>query len=130
MKSKIRLIRMIRWIFVLATGLLGWSGSVAVRASEAGGHEGLTPAAPVLFHVGPLAVTNSMVITWITALVLIIGVRKAMRNPKLIPEGAQNFVEWIVEGVYNFFAGILGERLCRRTFWFFAWTRPNNNSRK
>jgi len=120
MKSKIRLIRMIRWIFVLATGLLGWSGSVAVRASEAGGHEGLTPAAPVLFHVGPLAVTNSMVITWITALVLIIGVRKAMRNPKLIPEGAQNFVEWIVEGVYNFFAGILGERLCRRTFWFFA----------
>jgi F-type H+-transporting ATPase subunit a len=41
---------------------------------------------------------------------------------KQVPEGAQNFLEWMVEGVYNFLEGIIGPNLVQRTFWFFATT--------
>ena len=37
-----------------------------------------------------------------------------------VPAGAQNFWEWLVEGLYNFLEGIIGPHLVKRTFWFFA----------
>jgi F-type H+-transporting ATPase subunit a len=43
-----------------------------------------------------------------------------MRNPQLIPSGAQNFWEWLVEGLYNFLEGVIGYELAKKTFWFFA----------
>jgi F-type H+-transporting ATPase subunit a len=39
---------------------------------------------------------------------------------KQVPTGAQNFLEWLVEGLYNFIGGIIGSHLVKRTFWFFA----------
>jgi F-type H+-transporting ATPase subunit a len=32
----------------------------------------------------------------------------------------QNFIEWLVESLYTFLEGVIGARLVRRTFWFFA----------
>jgi F-type H+-transporting ATPase subunit a len=32
----------------------------------------------------------------------------------------QNFVEWLVEGMYDFFGEILGKHLVKKTFWFFC----------
>jgi F-type H+-transporting ATPase subunit a len=88
---------------------------------EAGGKtEGLPLYATPLFHIGPLPVTNSMVVTWAVALLLILGAQLAMRNPQMIPAGAQNFWEWLVEGLYNFLEGIIGYDLAKKTFWFFA----------
>lgn len=91
-------------------------------AGEHGGHEseGLPPAAPVLFHVGPLPVTNSMVLTWVVALLLVVAVKIAMKNPQQVPQGAQNFWEWLVGGLYEFLEGIIGADLVKKTFWFFA----------
>jgi F-type H+-transporting ATPase subunit a len=37
-----------------------------------------------------------------------------------VPTGAQNLLEWLLDGLYGFLKGILGEHLVRRTFWFFA----------
>jgi F-type H+-transporting ATPase subunit a len=37
-----------------------------------------------------------------------------------VPTGAQNFLEWLVESLFNFLEGILGLRLVTRTFWFFG----------
>ena len=65
-------------------------------------------------------VTNSMLVTWIVALALIVFARFATRSMKQVPSGSQNFVEWLVESLYNFLEGILGPHLVRRTFWFFA----------
>ena len=65
-------------------------------------------------------VTNSMLVTWIVALALIVFARFATRSMKQVPSGAQNFVEWLVEGLYTFLEGILGPHLVRRTFWFFG----------
>jgi F-type H+-transporting ATPase subunit a len=39
---------------------------------------------------------------------------------KPVPDGAQNFLEWLVEGLHNFLVGIIGPHLAQRTFWFFA----------
>jgi F-type H+-transporting ATPase subunit a len=39
---------------------------------------------------------------------------------KQVPDGAQNFLEWLIEGLYKFIEGILGPHLTERTFWFFA----------
>jgi F-type H+-transporting ATPase subunit a len=39
---------------------------------------------------------------------------------KRVPDGAQNFLEWLVESLYALLEGIIGRHLARRTFWFFA----------
>jgi F-type H+-transporting ATPase subunit a len=39
---------------------------------------------------------------------------------KEVPEGAQNFWELLVEGLYNFLEEILGAELVKKSFWFFA----------
>jgi F-type H+-transporting ATPase subunit a len=67
-------------------------------------------------------VTNSMVVTWIVAVALIVFARMATRNMSKIPGGAQNFLEWMIEGLYGFLESIIGPRLLARTFWFFATT--------
>jgi F-type H+-transporting ATPase subunit a len=61
-----------------------------------------------------------MVVSWIVAMGLIVFAQMATRKMKKIPEGAQNFLEWLVEGLYKFLADIIGPHLARRTFWFFA----------
>lgn len=81
--------------------------------------EGLPAAAPRI-QVGPFSVTNSMITTWIAAILIIVFAQVATRNIKAIPEGAQNFWEWLVEGLYNFLEGIIGHDLVKKTFWFFA----------
>lgn len=86
---------------------------------EAGKHHGLTPDAP-RFHIGPLVVTNSMILTWVVALGIIIFARYATARIKEVPEGAQNFWEWLVEGLHDFLEGIIGHELVKKTFWFFA----------
>jgi len=65
-------------------------------------------------------ITNSMVVTWIVAAGLIIFARAATRDMKHVPSGAQNLLEWVVSGLYNFLESIIGPHLVKRTFWFFA----------
>jgi len=65
-------------------------------------------------------ITNSMVVSWIVAVGLIIFAQLATRDMKGVPGGAQNFLEWLVEGLYNFLESIIGPHLVKRTFWFLA----------
>jgi len=92
----------------------------AFAAADGGGHDHLPPHAEVLLKVGPLMVTNSMVMMWIAVLLLIAIVQLGTRNMKLIPRGMQNFLEWLVESLYSFLEGILGPDLVKKTFWFFG----------
>jgi F-type H+-transporting ATPase subunit a len=61
-----------------------------------------------------------MLVTWVVAIVIIVFAQIATREMKEVPEGAQNFVEWLVEGLYNLLEGIIGHQLVKKTFWFFA----------
>lgn len=65
-------------------------------------------------------ITNSMVVSWVVAIGLIIFARVATRDMKRVPGRAQNFLEWLVGGLYDFLESIIGPHLVKRTFWFFA----------
>jgi len=113
-----RLIRtLLLWI-----GLVGLPlGALAADAAHAGEeHHGLPPAAVPVFKIGPLEVTNSMIIVWAVALMLVIFAQLATRNMKAVPDGLQNFWEWLVESLYGFLEGILGADLVKKSFWFFG----------
>jgi F-type H+-transporting ATPase subunit a len=83
-------------------------------------HHGLTADALDVFHIGPLPITNSMIITWAVAIGLIVFAQLATRKMQLVPGGAQNFLEWMVESLYEFLEGVIGSDLVKKTFWFFA----------
>jgi F-type H+-transporting ATPase subunit a len=65
-------------------------------------------------------ITNSMIVTWLAVLCLIVFAQRATRAMTSVPSSAQNFLEWLVEGLYRFLEGILGRHLVERTFWFFG----------
>jgi len=81
---------------------------------------GLSQKAEEIARPFGFPITNSMVVSWIVALGLIIFAQVATRKMRQVPEGAQNFLEWLVEGLYGFLEGIIGPHLVNRTFWFFA----------
>ena len=83
-------------------------------------HESVPLKPDVLFHVGKLAVTNSMVVTWIVAAGILVCAQLATRKIKPVPTGLQNFWEWLVESLYNFLENMIGHELVKKTFWFFA----------
>ena len=65
-------------------------------------------------------ITNSMVVTWIVAAGLVAFAQTATHRMQQVPDAAQNFIEWLVEGLYKFLEGILGSHLVARTFWYFG----------
>src|SRR5215469_1650288 len=89
-------------------------------ASSATGEQGLSQKAEEMARLFGLPITNSMIVSWIVALGLIVFAQVATRNMKQVPEGTQNFLEWLVEGLYKFLEGVIGGHLVERTFWFFA----------
>src|SRR6185437_4495530 len=54
-------------------------------------------------------ITNSMIVSWVVAIGLIIFAQLATRDMKQVPGGAHKFM-----------VGIIGPHLAKRTFWFFA----------
>lgn len=105
---------------ILVLFLLGATPLAISAAGAEGEAHGLPSAAPVLFEIGPLQVTNSMILTWVVAAVLIVFAQRAMRRIRTVPEGSQNFAEWLVESLHEFLEGIIGHHLVKKTFWFFA----------
>jgi F-type H+-transporting ATPase subunit a len=81
---------------------------------------GLSAKAVEIGSLFGFPITNSMAVSWIVALGLIIFARIATRRMDQLPGGAQNFLEWLVESLYGFLEGLLGKHLVDRTFWFFA----------
>lgn len=95
-------------------------GPALLQAAEGGEHESLSLKAVPLFQIGDFSVTNSMLVSWVVALGVIIFAQLATRKIRTIPGGAQNFWEWLVESLYNFLESIVGHELVKKTFWFFA----------
>jgi len=97
------------------------TAAVAAESTHAATEEHHVPLKPdVIFEAGGFAVTNSMLVTWIVSLGIIVFAQAATRNIKSVPSGKQNFWEWLVESLYSFLESIIGADLVRRTFWFFA----------
>ncbi len=101
-----------RWLWLV---ILSSAGTVFAAEPE----QGLPQYAVKIDRWGSF-ITNSMVVSWIVAIGLIIFARAATRDMKGIPGGAQNLMEWLVEGLYSFLESIIGPQLVKRTFWFLA----------
>jgi F-type H+-transporting ATPase subunit a len=103
----------------------------------------VTSYAPVLFYLGPIPanapeeekradrkvfanqwpknfpsipITNSILYTWVVALVIIVVVRLGTRNMKEVPSGTQNFVEALVGGLKDMCEGMLEPKVARWVF--------------
>src|SRR5436190_20393686 len=101
--------------FVILAQCFGASAAIAAPVEH-----GLSQKAVDLARPLGIPITNSMVVTWIVALALVLFAQQATRTMKSVPSGAQNFLEWLVEGLYGFLENLLGRHLVERTFWFFA----------
>ena len=93
--------------------------NTASEPPEAEEH-GLSAKAVEIARPFNFPITNSMVVSWIVALGLIVFAQVATREMKQVPGSAQNFLEWLIEGLYKFMVGIIGPHLTERTFWYFA----------
>ena len=94
------------------------AAEVGAHANGQEAHEAGLPSGAV--RLKGSFISNSMIVTWLVALGLIVFARMAMRNIQQVPAGAQNFWEWLVESLYDFLEGIIGAELVKKTFWFFA----------
>ena len=94
--------------------------STSATASTAEEENGLSQKPQEIGRAGNFPITNSMVVSWLVALTLIVFAQLATRNMKSVPSGAQNLLEWLVEALYKFIEGIIGPTLTKQTFWFFA----------
>jgi F-type H+-transporting ATPase subunit a len=82
--------------------------------------EGLTKNPVQLFSIDGFGINNSMISEIIVVAIIITVCQLAMRAPKLIPSGLQNFVEWLVESMRNFLELIMGRETTARGFWYFG----------
>src|SRR6516225_2955667 len=87
-----------------------WSGTGASIAAAAEEH-GLSQGAVEIARPFGFPITNSMFVCWMVAAGLVMFVQFATRRMKQVPDGAQNFLEWLVEGLYGFLEGIVGPHL-------------------
>jgi F-type H+-transporting ATPase subunit a len=95
----------------------GWQAS---RNDQANVEHTLSQQAVAIATPFGFPITNSMVVTWIVTVALVVFAQLATRHMERVPHGAQNFLEWIVEGLYRFLEGVIGPHLTARTFWYFA----------
>jgi F-type H+-transporting ATPase subunit a len=100
--------------------MLGLAGAATLFAAGPDAEHGLSQQANEIARPLGFPITNSMVVTWIVVVGLVILARVATRDMKGVPDGAQNFLEWLIGGLYGFLAGIIGPHLTKRTFWYFA----------
>jgi F-type H+-transporting ATPase subunit a len=77
---------------------------------------GVETSAQALFKIGSLPVTNSMVTSWVVAFILIVVIRIAIGRPKLVPGRGQAIVEFLVQGIYDLTAPIVGPKVAKPTF--------------
>jgi F-type H+-transporting ATPase subunit a len=88
----------------------------AAAAAQPAPGQPVSEAAPTLFRIGWLPVTNSMVCTWVVVAVIFSIVRLGTRRMKEVPSGVQNLIEATVEGLEELTAGVLKPRVARWVF--------------
>jgi F-type H+-transporting ATPase subunit a len=105
--------------FIFAFAFLALVSATGAYAAEAAGP--LVPmAAPVLFHLGPLPVTNTIVLTWAVVIFLVVVVQIGTRGLRAdkVPSGLGNALEALVEGWDSLTGMILEPKVSRWVFPF------------
>lgn len=94
--------------------LYSGAGLLAQSGAEATSPQAPSPPAEVLFSFGPFPVTNSIFTAWVVILILVLFAYFSTRKMRLIPSGAQNFWEMVVELWVGVSEQTMGRRRARR----------------
>ncbi|MBX9742982.1 MAG: F0F1 ATP synthase subunit A [Chthoniobacterales bacterium] len=60
--------------------------------------------------------TNSILVSVVLLVTLVTWARRSTRRMEMIPGPAQNFFEFVVAGLYDFFEGIVGQHMIPKSF--------------
>jgi len=69
-----------------------------------------------IFTIFGFHVTNTLLCTWISIIVLVVFFFLGTRRSDMIPRGAQNFVEWAVESLRRMVEGVSGAKKAKTFF--------------
>jgi F-type H+-transporting ATPase subunit a len=112
LKSKILVIGLVFVALIFVGGLFFPVPQPEVHlAANYGGN-----APEPFYKLGPIYITNTLIASWLSILVLIAVFYFATRKMKLVPRGLQNFAETIIEVFLNFVEGVAGKENGRRFF--------------
>ncbi|MBN2240476.1 MAG: F0F1 ATP synthase subunit A [Dehalococcoidales bacterium] len=92
------------------TGETSLSESIAIEKPH------IQLPAETIFHIGPFGVTNTLLTSWISMLVLVLISWAVTRRLKIIPGRLQSLLESAFEWMLNFCVEVAGEKNGRRFF--------------
>jgi len=78
--------------------------------------EGVNPNATDLFNIGGISVSNSILTTWILAVIIIIAIRVLIGTPKIVPNKGQALVETMASGLRDALEPIVGKSMIGKVF--------------
>ena len=93
-----------------ACGMAAWILGAGATVAAQGEEHGLSQKAVEVARPFGFPITNSMLVMWIVAVALIVFAQIATRNMKQVQDGAQNLLESLIEGLYDFLEGIIGPK--------------------
>jgi F-type H+-transporting ATPase subunit a len=73
-------------------------------------------APDILFYIGPMPISNTLLATWFSVIVVLAFGFAAKRNLSLVPSGVSNFFEWIFEQILNLCEEVAGRERGRKFF--------------
>ena len=73
-------------------------------------------APPTLFSIGFFNVTNTLLSAWLTTIVVLLLFIGGTRKLSVIPGRLQGVLEMLIEALYGFISGVVGERFARPFF--------------
>lgn len=88
----------------------------AAEGDAGGGHE-IVLAPETLGYIGPLPVTNTLLVSWMVVAILIVFAVIVHRKVTIIPSKIQNFAELFIDGIYSTVSDLAGSKA--KTF--FPW---------
>ena len=77
---------------------------------------GVSKSAETVFSIGEFGVTNSILTTWILAVIIIVAVRVLVRTPGIIPSRGQALVENMASGLRDTLEPIVGKNMIGKVF--------------
>lgn len=80
------------------------------------GAKGVDPRAQDLFEINGFPITNSLLTTWILAVVIIVAVRLLVGTPQIVPSKGQALVENVASGLRNALEPIVGKNMIGKVF--------------
>ena len=80
------------------------------------GAKGVDPSAQNLFEINGFPITNSLLTTWILAIIIVVAIRLLVGTPQIIPSKGQALVENIASGLRNALEPIVGKSMIGKVF--------------